>query len=112
MHCLWESSSEVLKGQTHTVRPMMTHYLLPPELPETQLRELSDFGMSFVERQDYNLINTLVDLNEIVFRYCSYSSGSATLATTPSDVYVQRKGLMSVPARYRVGYIYTGGYEN
>ncbi len=107
-------------------RQMMTPYLLPPELPETQLRELSDFAMSFVERQDYNLINTLLDLNETIFKDFSYVSGSTTLETTPFDVYAERRGvcqdfanlficlarLMGVPSRYRVGYIYTGGYEN
>jgi transglutaminase-like putative cysteine protease len=106
---------------------MMLPYLLPPELPETQLRELSDFAMSFVERQDYNLIDSLMDLNETIYRDFAYVSGSTTLETTPFDVYVQRRGvcqdfanlficlarLMGVPARYRVGYIYTGGnYEN
>lgn len=107
-------------------RQMMLPYLLPPELPESQLRELSDFSMSFVERQDFNLINTLLDLNETIFKDFSYESGSTTLETTPFDVYAQRRGvcqdfanlficlarLMGVPARYRVGYIYTGGYEN
>ena len=108
-------------------RQMMLPYLLPPELPETQLRELSDFAMSFVERQDYDLIRTLVDLNQSIYRDFSYVSGSTTLATTPFEVYTKREGvcqdfanlficlarLMGVPARYRVGYIYTGAnYTN
>ncbi len=107
-------------------RQMMLPYLLPSELPETQLQELSDFAMSFVERQDYNLVNTLLDINETIFKDFSYVSGSTTLQTTPFEVYSKRRGvcqdfanlficlarLLSVPARYRVGYIYTGGYEN
>ena len=108
-------------------RQMMTPYLLPPELPETQLRELSDFAMSFVERQDYDLVQTLLDMNTTIYRDFSYVSGSTTMATTPFDVYTARTGvcqdfanllicmarLLGIPARYRVGYIYTGGkYEN
>lgn len=108
-------------------RQMMTPYLLPPELPETQLRELSDFAMSFVERQDFDLVQTLLDMNITIYRDFSYTSGSTTFATTPFDVFTQRRGvcqdfanlliclarLLNIPARYRVGYIYTGGnYEN
>lgn len=108
-------------------RQMMAPYLLPPELPETQLRELSDFAMSFVERQDHDLIAALIDMNLTIYRDFAYISGSTTLATTPWDVFASRKGvcqdfanlliclarLLDVPARYRVGYIYTGGnYEN
>ena len=83
--------------------------------------------MSFVERQDYDLVQTLIDMNTTIFRDFKYVSGSTTMATTPYDVYVQRRGvcqdfanllicmarLLSVPARYRVGYIYTGSdYDN
>ena len=108
-------------------RQMMTPYLLPPELPETQLQELIDFAMSFVERQDYDLVQTLFDMNTTIYRDFKYVSGSTTMATTPFHVYTQRRGvcqdfanlliclarLLSVPARYRVGYIYTGSdYEN
>ena len=108
-------------------RQMMTPYLLPPELPETQLRELSDYAMSFVERQDFDLVQTLLDMNTTIYRDYKYISGSTTMVTTPFDVFIQRHGvcqdfanlliclarLLSIPARYRVGYIYTGGdYEN
>jgi len=108
-------------------RQMMTPFLLPPELPESQLRELSEFAMSFAERQDFNLVDTLLDMNQTIYRDCSYVSGSTTLATTPFDVYVNRRGvcqdfanlficmarLLGVPARYRVGYIHTGAnYDN
>lgn len=108
-------------------RQMMLPYLLPPELPETQLRELSDFAMSFVARNDYDLLDTMVDMNMTIYRDFSYISGSTSLQTTPFDVYIKRHGvcqdfanlliclarLLNVPARYMVGYIYTGGdYEN
>lgn len=108
-------------------RQMMLPYLLPPELPETQLQELTEFAMSFVERQDYDLVQTLIDMNTTLFRDFKYLSGSTTLKTTPFDVFVARKGvcqdfanllicmarLLGVPARYRVGYIHTGAdYEN
>lgn len=108
-------------------RQMMQAYLLPPELPEPQLRELSEFGMSFVERNDHDLVETLLDLNRTIYRDFEYVPGSTTVETTPFAVYRGRKGvcqdfanilicvarLLGVPARYRVGYIYTGGsYEN
>ncbi|GAB4559305.1 MAG: hypothetical protein Tsb0020_05010 [Haliangiales bacterium] len=108
-------------------RQMMMPYLLPAELPETQLQELSEFAMSFAERQDYNLVDTLNDMNATIYRDFAYVPGSTSLATTPFEVYAQRRGvcqdfanlficlarLLGVPARYRVGYIYTGGdYEN
>ncbi|MEM9190522.1 MAG: class II glutamine amidotransferase [Myxococcota bacterium] len=108
-------------------RQMMLPYLLPPELPETQLRELSDYAMSFVERQDYDLVDTLHDINMTIRQDFAYVSKSTSLETTPFDVYVSRRGvcqdfanlficlarLLGVPARYRVGYIHTGAdYEN
>jgi transglutaminase-like putative cysteine protease/predicted glutamine amidotransferase len=108
-------------------RQMMQAYLMPPELPEPELRELSEFAMSFVERNDYDLVETLLDLNRTIYRDFTYVTGSTTIETTPFQVYVQRRGvcqdfanvlicvarLLGVPARYRVGYIYTGGsYEN
>jgi len=108
-------------------RQMMHAYLLPPELPETQLRELSNYATSFVERRDYDLVETLADINTSIHRDFSYVSGSTTTETTPFEVYTTRTGvcqdfanlficmarLLGIPARYRVGYIYTGSnYEN
>jgi transglutaminase-like putative cysteine protease/predicted glutamine amidotransferase len=108
-------------------RQMMLPYLLPPELPESQLMELVEYAQGFAARQDNDLIETLVDINESLYRDFQYLSGSTTLMTTPFDVYVERKGvcqdfanlficlarLLSVPARYRVGYIHTGAqYDN
>ncbi|MBN1607560.1 MAG: transglutaminase family protein [Polyangiaceae bacterium] len=108
-------------------REMMQSYLLPAELPETQLRELTEFAMSFVERQDYDLLETLSDINHTIRQDFVYAARSTTLETTPFDVYTNRTGvcqdfanlficlarLLGIPARYRVGYLYTGGdYEN
>jgi transglutaminase-like putative cysteine protease/predicted glutamine amidotransferase len=108
-------------------RQMLSAYLLPPELPETQLRELSEFAMSFVERNDYDLVSTLLDLNETIYHDFEYVSGSTTNETTAFEVYESRRGvcqdfanlliclarLLNVPARYRMGYIYTGAnYAN
>jgi transglutaminase-like putative cysteine protease/predicted glutamine amidotransferase len=108
-------------------RQMIAPYLLSPELPETQLRELYNYAMSFAERQDWDLIATLIDMNLTIYKDFAYISGSTNLETTPFEVYVNRRGvcqdfanlliclarLLDIPARYRVGYIYTGGdYEN
>lgn len=108
-------------------RQMMTPFLLPPELPETQLSELSAFAMSFAERQDSDLSETLRDINTTIFRDFKYVQGVTSNDTTPFDVYVSRQGvcqdfanlficmarLLGVASRYRVGYIHTGSnYDN
>jgi transglutaminase-like putative cysteine protease/predicted glutamine amidotransferase len=108
-------------------RQMMNPYLLPPELPETELRELNDFAMSFVLRNDYDLLESLLDMNRAITNDFTYVAASTTLETTPFQVYSARRGvcqdfanlliclarLLGVPARYRMGYIYTGGdYRN
>ncbi len=108
-------------------RQMMLPYLLPPELPETQLKELTDYALGFAQRNDMVLLDTLLDMNQTIHEDYAYVSGSTNNATTPFEVYTNRQGvcqdfanlficmarLMNLPARYRVGYIYTGGhYEN
>ncbi len=108
-------------------RQMMTPYLLPVELPETQLRELTDYAMSFVERNGYHLMETLKDINLSIYKDYKYKPGITSLNTTPFEVYTTREGvcqdfanllicmarLLSIPARYRMGYIYTGAnYDN
>ncbi len=108
-------------------RQMMQAYLLPHELPETQLVELTDYAMSFVKRNDYQLLNTLKDLNGSIYQDYEYVQGETSLNTTAFEVYTSRRGvcqdfsnlficlvrLLSLPARYRMGYIYTGvNYEN
>jgi predicted glutamine amidotransferase len=103
-------------------RQMLTAYLMPPELPETQLQELSQFAMSFVDRNDYDLVGTLLDVNKTIYRDFEYVSGSTTNETTAFQVFESRRGvcqdfanlmiclarLLHVPARYRMGYIFTG----
>lgn len=103
-------------------RQMMMSYLLPPELPETQLLALSDYAMGFVERNDYDLFETLKDINTTLYQDLSYIPGATTLKSTPFEVFINRQGvcqdfanlmiclarLLSIPARYRVGYIDTG----
>ncbi|KPK51327.1 MAG: hypothetical protein AMJ63_12790 [Myxococcales bacterium SG8_38_1] len=108
-------------------RQMMNPFLLPPELPETELRELSGFAMSFAARRGYDLLETLIDLNETLHKDFKYIPGSTSFETSPFDVFQERRGvcqdfanlficlarLLGVPARYRVGYIYTGAtYHN
>jgi len=108
-------------------RQMMLPYLLPSELPESQLAELTDYAMSFVMRNDYDLLSVLSDINNTLHQDYAYVSGSTTLETTPFDVYLHRHGvcqdfanlficltrLLNIPSRYRTGYIYTGThYKN
>lgn len=106
---------------------MMMAYLLPAELPETQLIVLTDYAMSFVERNDYHLLNTLEDMNFSIYQDYTYVQGITSLHSTAFDCFTSRKGvcqdfanlficlarLLGVPARYRMGYIYTGNdYDN
>jgi transglutaminase-like putative cysteine protease len=100
-------------------RKMMDPYLQPPELAETELAELIDYGMSFVRRNDGDVLDTLLDLNDAVHTEYKYAQGTTTLATTPFEVYATRRGvcqdfanlmiclarLMGVPARYVCGYL-------
>ncbi|MGH7482044.1 MAG: transglutaminase family protein [Longimicrobiales bacterium] len=106
---------------------MMLPYLLPPELPESELNELSDYAEGFAERNDSDVLATFVDVNETLHREFAYTAGITDIETTPFEVYRHRSGvcqdfanlliclarLQHVPARYRVGYLHTGGdYEN
>jgi len=103
-------------------REMFSSYLLPTELPQSELEELIDFAMSFVKRNDYDLMGVLNDINQTIYREIKYVPGSTRLSTTPYEVFIHRKGvcqdfanlficlarLLNIPARYRIGYLYTG----
>src|SRR5207245_3366621 len=43
-------------------RQILQPSLLPPELPESELDELTEYAMSFARRNDLELLDTLVDL--------------------------------------------------
>jgi transglutaminase-like putative cysteine protease/predicted glutamine amidotransferase len=102
-------------------RHMLEPFLHPPELPESELLELLDYAMRFVERNDGDLMDTLFDLNEAIHREYTYVPGETTLGTTAFDVYAMRRGvcqdftnlficlarLMGIPARYVCGYLLT-----
>jgi transglutaminase-like putative cysteine protease len=104
---------------------MLLPYLAPVELPETQLRELYDYAMSFVEKNNHDLMETLFAINLTLFREYKYVPGSTGLETTPYEVLTNKRGvcqdfanlficlarLLGIPARYVCGYIYTGNTE-
>lgn len=103
-------------------RQVLDPFLLPPELPETELAELAEYAMSFVKRSDNDLLATLLDINDTIHREFAYQQGTTSVLTSAFDVYVNRRGvcqdftnlficlarLLGVPARYVCGYIYTG----
>jgi transglutaminase-like putative cysteine protease/predicted glutamine amidotransferase len=103
-------------------REVLQPFLLPPELPESELHELTEYAMSFVQRNDADLLDTLLDMNASIYGEYEYKQGTTTLTTSPFDTYAGRVGvcqdfanlficlarLLSVPARYTCGYIYTG----
>jgi transglutaminase-like putative cysteine protease/predicted glutamine amidotransferase len=103
-------------------RQVLQPFLLPEELPETQLHDLIEYGMSFVRRNEFDLLDTLLDLNTTIFREFAYQQGATTVHTTPYEVFANRRGvcqdfanlficvarLLGVPARYVCGYLYAG----
>jgi transglutaminase-like putative cysteine protease len=107
-----------LPWQQHMLGP----YLLPPELPESELADLREYAISFARRNDDDLIDTLLDLCSTIRREYRYVQGSTTVHTTPFEVYTERRGvcqdfsnlficmarLLGIPARYVCGYLFTG----
>lgn len=105
---------------------MLSPYLTPVELPETQLTEIYDYAMSFVTRNNNDLMETLFAVNLALFREYEYAPGSTNLSTTPYDVMVNKRGvcqdfanlficmarLLGLPARYVCGYLYTGNQQD
>ena len=101
---------------------MLSPYLTPQELPDTQLREIYDYAMSFVERNKNDLMETLFAINLTFKKDFAYAPGTTNLATTAFDVFCNKRGvcqdfsnlficmarLLGIPARYVWGYIYTG----
>jgi transglutaminase-like putative cysteine protease/predicted glutamine amidotransferase len=95
-------------------------FLPPTELHETELLELREYADGFVRRSGGDLVETLVAINATLFKEYAYVPGSTTLATTPFDVYANRRGvcqdfanlfvclarLLGVPARYACGYVW------
>jgi len=98
-------------------------FLNAPELPRSELRQLVEFADGFAERSDYDLVETLREMAQSIHRDFRYTPGVTTLQTTPFEVFRAEQGvcqdfanlfislarLLGVPARYRVGYIFTGG---
>jgi transglutaminase-like putative cysteine protease/predicted glutamine amidotransferase len=103
-------------------RQVLEPFLLPPELPETELDDLAEYAMSFVARNDNDLLDTLHDINDAIYREYAYRPGTTTNHTTAFETLVNRVGvcqdftnlmiclarLLGVPARYVCGYVYTG----
>jgi len=103
-------------------RQVLQPFLLPTELPESELHELSEYAMSFAVRNDHDILDTLLDVNATIHREYQYTPGATTVYTSPFDIYANRRGvcqdftnlflvlaqLLGLPARYVCGYIYTG----
>lgn len=103
-------------------RMMLQPYLQPVELPETQLQEIIDYAMGYVERNNRDLMETLFAINLGLHRDLEYLPGFTTVNTTPYEVLATRKGvcqdfanlfismarLLGIPARYMCGYLHTG----
>src|SRR5215207_2603059 len=74
-------------------RTMLAPYLTPAELPDTQLQELTDYGMDFVRRNGGDLMETLFAINLELFHNYEYVPGCTDLGTTPYDVFYSRSGV-------------------
>jgi len=105
----------------------LSPYLTSIELPETQLTEIYNYAMSFVRRNQNDLVETLFDINLTLFREFKFVSGSTNVNTTPYDVLINRRGvcqdfanlficmarLLGLPSRYVCGYVHLGDhYQN
>ena len=78
--------------------------------------------MSFVKRNDSDLLETLLDINWTIFREYEYKQGATTVLTNAYETLENRRGvcqdfailfialarLLGIPARYVCGYLYTG----
>ena len=107
-----------LPWQSQALQP----FLPPTELHETELLELREYADGFVRRSGGDLIETLVAINASIYQEYTYSPGTTNLATTPFDVYANRRGvcqdfanlfvcltrLLGIPARYACGYVWVG----
>ncbi len=101
---------------------MLNPYLLTPEMPESQLHSLTEYAMSFVRRNDTDLLGTLLDINQTIHQEYEYRQGATTVHTNAYDVFENRRGvcqdftnlfialarLLGVPARYVCGYVHVG----
>ena len=101
-------------------RTMLAPYLNPVELPDTQLQELTDYAMSIVQRNNFDLMEALFAMNLSLVHDFQYVQGCTNLDTTPYQVYVSRRGvcqdfanlfitmarLLGIPARYVCGRIW------
>jgi transglutaminase-like putative cysteine protease/predicted glutamine amidotransferase len=108
-------------------RQVMMAYLMPTEMPEPQLSEMYEFARSIMVRNNSDLVETLLDINRIIYNDFDYVPGSTNVDTSAYEVFCTRKGvcqdfanimiimarLLGVPARYRMGYIFTNAdYKN
>lgn len=103
-------------------RQVLQPFLLAPELPETQLRELGEFAAGFARREGHDAERTLDALTAAIHGTFRYAPGATTLATTAWETFAARRGvcqdfatllvclarLLDLPARYRVGYVRNG----
>jgi len=78
--------------------------------------------MSFVRRNQFDLMETLFAVNLALYHDFQYTPGCTDLDTTPFQAYLTRRGvcqdfanlfitmarLLGIPARYVCGYLYTG----
>lgn len=100
---------------------MLSPYLTSEELPETQLRALFNYALSFAETNQHDLMETLFAINLHLFRDYKYRPGSTALETTPFEVFTRKQGvcqdfanlficlarLLGIPARYVCGYVFS-----
>ena len=79
-------------------RNQLASFLLPPELPESELTDLTDYAMTFVTRNDYDLFDTLLDLNATIFKEYQYVREHDARHHTVSGLREPARGLVRTSA--------------
>lgn len=128
---LWSPPTLMPPGVTAAVLPLvwppseqrvLQPFLNAPELPGSQLRALADYADEIAGRNDHDLVGTLTDLATAIKQEFAYTRGVTTVQTTAYEILRSRRGvcqdfanlfiavarMLRVPARYRVGYVFTG----
>ncbi len=106
---------------------MLAPYRVPDALPESQLRELAHYAYDIAHKAPQHALPLLLDSMAFrIFQDFTYTPGLTHVNSTAYEVLCLKRGvcqdfsmlminllrLLHIPARYRTGYLYTGGQQS